>query len=148
MFPRRFIFFCLVFSVATLAGCGNKPAGVVVSPPPAAAPAASLTLSITPSAVLPGQYATLTWKSGNASACTGSGAWTGVQATAGSMNVRLDTPASQSYVLLCTGDGTPATQTVNLQMDPSAMACAAHPAAVDHSSRRTIRRSKPTGTHS
>ena len=148
MLPRCFPVLCLVLSVAVVTGCGSKPGMTVVGPPPPAPPAASVTISITPSAVLPGQSATVTWTSTNAAACTGSGSWTGVLKSSGSMNVMLQTPAAQTYSLQCTGDGAPATKTVTLELASSSLACAARPAAVAHSSRRTARRPKLVGSHS
>ncbi len=148
MLPRCFPVLCLVVSAAVLAGCGSKAGMTVISPPPPAPPAASVTISVTPSAVLPGQSATLTWTSANATACTGSGSWTGVLKSSGSMNVMLQTPAAQTYSLQCSGDGAPATKTVTLELASSSLACAAHPAAVVHGSRRSVRRPKLAGSHS
>jgi hypothetical protein len=47
----------------------------------------------------------LTWSSSNASACTASGAWSGGEATSGSLAVTPATSGSYSYTLTCTGAG-------------------------------------------
>jgi uncharacterized protein (TIGR03118 family) len=64
-------------------------------------PTPAVTLSVTPSTITSGQSATLKWSSTSAESCTASGAWSGTQATSGSLVV---TPAATgTYQLSCSG---------------------------------------------
>jgi hypothetical protein len=114
----------LLFSVLVLSGCSSGSSSG--SSPAQPAPSASLNISLSPSAVMPGQSATLSWTSGNTTACLAGGAWSGSLQTAGSMNVMLQGAKTQSYTLLCTGPGGAITKTVALA---PAGACSATPAA-------------------
>ena len=117
-------FVFLLSSVLVLSGCGSgSKAGT--SPAQPAVPA-SITLSLSPSAVMPGQSATLSWTTANATSCTASGAWSGTLQSAGSMNVVLQVATSQTYSVLCTGTGGWASKTVTLAPEG---ACSATPAA-------------------
>ncbi len=73
-------------------------ATLAVTQPPA--PTASLSFST--SALIEGAAATLTWSSTNATACTASDAWTGTQATSGTLSVAPVTAGSYTYTLTCT----------------------------------------------
>lgn len=75
-----------------------------------------------PSAVDPGQAATLTWVSTDATSCTASGAWSGSRVTSGSEAV---TPSSTStYTITCNGEGGSASDsaTVMVKEPPAASA--------------------------
>jgi len=72
----------------------------VTAPPP---PAPTLTLSATSIAV--GSTATLTWSSTDATSCTASGSWTGMQATNGSLTVTPTTTGTDTYSLTCSNSG-------------------------------------------
>ena len=52
-----------------------------------------------------GASATLTWSSTHATGCTASSAWSGSQATSGTMTVTPTAAGSLSYALSCTGAG-------------------------------------------
>jgi hypothetical protein len=68
---------------------------------PATAP--TVNISANPATVSSGSSSTLTWSSTNTTSCTASGAWTGSQATSGTLAV---SPTSTStYTLSCTGAG-------------------------------------------
>jgi hypothetical protein len=84
-----------------------------VTPPP---PAPTVSLSASPTSLSPGQSATLTWNSTNATACTASGAWSGSQPTTGSTSTGALNQTS-SYTLTCTGSGgsTSATTSVTVK---------------------------------
>jgi hypothetical protein len=71
---------------------------VTVAPP---AP----TLTLTPTSVVLGQSAMLSWTSSGANSCAASGAWSGSEALSGSVSVTPTTLASQTYFLVCTGNG-------------------------------------------
>ena len=121
-FLSRFcVLVVLLLSVLALSACssGGKAA---FSVGPTGAPA-SISITITPSAVSPGQSATLTWSTANATSCTASGAWTGTQPMSGAMNVSLQGTTSQTYKLLCEGGGAYASQTATLGLASSAAAC-------------------------
>src|ERR1700676_3831972 len=82
----------LLMPLLVLSGCGGgKPQPAVTQPVPAVMPSISLTVS--PAAVLPGQSATLTWSTSLAVSCTAGGAWSGSQQMNGSLNVILPSPA-------------------------------------------------------
>jgi uncharacterized protein (TIGR03118 family) len=60
-----------------------------------------VTLSVTPTTITSGQSATLKWSSANGVSCTASGAWSGSQATSGSLVV--SPAATGTYSLSCSG---------------------------------------------
>src|ERR1700735_4924720 len=108
-FMERARLFARAPSIAALLLLMACSAGQKVQP---TAPTVSLTA--TPTSVGSGVTSTLTWSSTNATACTGSGGWTGAVAPSGTQ-VTAALTASTSYSLTCTGSGgssTPATVTV------------------------------------
>lgn len=118
------VFVVLLFSALVLSGCSSG-SGSGPTPAQPALPA-YINLSLSPSAVMPGQSATLSWTSGNNTGCTASGAWSGTLQSAGSMNVILKAASSQTYSVLCTGSGGSISKTVTLEPEG---ACSATPAA-------------------
>lgn len=95
---------CWGFGTFTPCPIGSVGGNPPPPPPPPSAPTASLTAS--PSKIGTGQSATLSWKSTNASKCTGSGFNT-ADATTGSATVAPF--GSTNYGLSCTGTGGTAT---------------------------------------
>jgi Bacterial Ig-like domain (group 3)/Beta-propeller repeat len=79
-----------------------------------AAPAPTVTIGVAPASITLGQSATLTWSTANATACTASGAWTGSEATSGTMSVTPTAAGSLGYVLTCTGAGGSGNATASL----------------------------------
>jgi hypothetical protein len=69
------------------------------SPPP------TVSIAVSPTSIAAGTPATLTWSSTDATACTASGAWSGTQATSGTLTVTPASSGSYSYTLTCTGNG-------------------------------------------
>jgi hypothetical protein len=67
-------------------------------------PAPTVSLSASPASVTAGTASTLTWASANASSCTASGAWSGIQPTSGSVSTGALNQNS-TYTLTCTGSG-------------------------------------------
>jgi len=132
---NRFYFFCLVALV--LSGCGGK--SKVVPPPPPPPPAATLTITVNPSSVEPGQSATLNWDAANATACTASGDWTGSPAMSGSMNVILPGSAGLTYTLSCTGAGGNVTKTAKLNAAEGPGGCTVSPLVRSGTYRRSLR---------
>ena len=67
-------------------------------------PGPIVSVTVAPAAINAGGSALLQWSSSNATSCTASGAWTGVQATSGTAAV---SPAAgnHGYTLSCTGPG-------------------------------------------
>ncbi|HWW81149.1 MAG TPA: S8 family serine peptidase, partial [Steroidobacteraceae bacterium] len=80
-------------------------------------PAAAPTLSVSPSSIIVGGSATLTWVGVNVSSCMASGSWSGAQSTSGSQTVAPTAVGTDTYTLTCTdANGTvssSATLTVN-----------------------------------
>lgn len=70
-----------------------------------APPTPTVTISVSPTSVVLGSSATLTWSSTNATSCTASGAWSGNEATSGTLAVGPSAAGSDVYSLSCTGAG-------------------------------------------
>jgi hypothetical protein len=70
-----------------------------------AAAAPTVTIGVAPASITLGQKATLTWSTANATSCTASGAWSGGEATSGTMSVTPAATGTLGYVLTCTGAG-------------------------------------------
>lgn len=121
-----FVIVALCFSALVLSACGSGSSSITTTTTPP--PRATATISVSPSAVMPGQTATLTWSSTNATSCTGSGSWSGTQPVSGSLNVVLQGPAAQKYILLCSGAGLSGESSVTLDLSPNAAECTASPA--------------------
>lgn len=137
----------LLFSVSVLSGCGawsTLSPNLSTTPPPKA----TATVSVSPSNVMPGQTATLTWSSTDAIVCTASGAWSGKIATSGSINVVLPGPAAETFSLYCSGTGFPAQASATLSVAGEQSACAPHAAVRSRASKRTVHSVKTTAPHS
>jgi hypothetical protein len=114
----------LFLSVLVLSGCSSGSSSGTTPAQPSLP--AYINISLSPSAVMPGQSATLSWTTGNATSCTASGAWSGTLQSAGSINVMLQAATAQTYSVICTGMGGSISKTVTLAPDG---ACSATPAA-------------------
>jgi Subtilase family len=77
-------------------------------------PGTVLTLAATP--ITAGSSTTLTWVAINTTSCTASGAWSGAQATSGSMTVAPAAAGSYAYTLSCSGAAGQAKDTATLQV--------------------------------
>ncbi|TSC69191.1 MAG: Uncharacterized protein G01um101456_292, partial [Parcubacteria group bacterium Gr01-1014_56] len=91
-------------------GSASQSTTVTVSAPPPSAP--TVTLLASPTSVVSGQSATLTWSSANATSCTASNGWTGTKATSGTQT--LSPTATQTYTITCTGAGGSANQSTTI----------------------------------
>src|ERR1700741_4478960 len=108
--------------IAALAACGGGGGGNGPTTPPTTqtpvapvTPNAAITLSLDQTKVALGKSATLTWSTTNATSCTASGAWSGVQLTAGSAVETPTAAGDQTFTLSCFGaSGVTTTQTVTL----------------------------------
>jgi hypothetical protein len=114
----------LFLSVLVLSGCSSGSSSGTTPAQPSLP--ASINLSLSPSSVMPGQSATLSWTTGNATSCSASGTWSGSLQFAGSMNVILQGASAQIYSIICTGSSGPISKTVTLAPEG---ACSATPAA-------------------
>jgi hypothetical protein len=75
--------------------------------PPPTAPAPTLptvTLTAAPNLITLGQNTTLSWSSTNATACAASGAWSGIETTAGSVVEAPTQVGTLFFTLTCTGN--------------------------------------------
>lgn len=78
----------------------------------------TVTLVSSSASVEPGQAATLSWSSTNATSCSASGDWNGAKSNTGSESVSTPTTESTSvYLLTCTGPG--GTQSSQVSVDRS-----------------------------
>jgi peptidoglycan-associated lipoprotein len=101
-------------AILTVAGCHKKqPAPPPPPPPTVAAPAPTASITVTPTAINPGDSAVLTWKTANASDVSIEGV--GQVATAGTMNVKPTD--STNYHLIARGDGGSADATARLTVN-------------------------------
>jgi hypothetical protein len=99
-------------------GAGGSVNGTAALTVKAAAP--TVTISVSPTSITVGQSATVTWSSTNATSCTASSAWTGSQATSGTLTVTPTAAGSQSYALACTGAGGSANGSAALTVNAAA----------------------------
>lgn len=136
----------LLLSVLVLSGCSSGSSSGTTPAQPALP--AFINISVSPSAVSPGQSATLTWTSGNISSCTGSGAWSGTQPGSGSMTVVLQASTAQTYTLNCMGASGSTSKAITLALAPVEGACSASPAVRARGGKRAALRRKPTGSPS
>jgi hypothetical protein len=132
----------LLLSGLVLSGCSRGTPTAVAPVQPVAK--AIVTMNVTPASVMPGQSATLTWTTSNATSCTASGAWSGARSASGSSTVQLQGASAQAYTLVCSGTGLPGKNSVTLNAGSEQGACAAH-AAVRAHGKRASRGKKPVG---
>jgi hypothetical protein len=107
-------FAALFVVVIGIAGCGGGGGGGTSSSSVVTAPAPTISLTSNKSKVSIGSSANIIWTSTNATACTASGAWSGVQTTAGTSAQTPATAGTNSYTLTCTGAGGSVNQSVAL----------------------------------
>ncbi|MGD1003706.1 MAG: hypothetical protein ABR884_04010, partial [Minisyncoccia bacterium] len=93
--------------------CGTAP--ITVSAPP---PGPAVTLSASPASITLGQPVTLTITTANATACTGSGAWSGSQPTSGKVSSTPGSVGTATYNISCTGPGGSATSSASVVVNP------------------------------
>ena len=102
---------------------GSASASGVLTVSAAAAP--TVTLSVSPTSITVGQSAKLSWSSTNATSCTASGAWSGTQASNGSVTVTPTSPGTSMYKLTCSGTaGAGATAAAMLQVQAATVVTA------------------------
>lgn len=94
--------------VVTVAACGGGGGG-------SSGPRPAVALQSAPPSVTAGATATLSWSATGATACVGSGGWTGTKALAGS-EVVGPIRSETDFVLTCTGSGGSAADTVTVSV--------------------------------
>ena len=100
------------FTLACDGAGGSASRGVTVTVTTAPS-APTVSLSASPTSVVPGGSATLNWASTNATSCTASGAWSGARGTSGSETTgALNNTAT--FTLGCTGAGVSTNQSVTV----------------------------------
>jgi len=94
----------ITLSILFIVSCGGGGGGGGGSTPTTpSTPAPTVNLSADPTSVLLESTSTLTWSSSNATSCSAS--WTTQTGTSGSETVTITTAGSNSFSILCTGDG-------------------------------------------
>jgi PKD repeat protein len=98
-------------------GSASASAPLVVS----AAPAPTVRLSASSTSITIGQSVIVTWSSTNDTSCTAGGAWSGTQATAGSVTETPSVAGTSTYTLVCSGaGGATATSSVTVTVQAAA----------------------------
>src|SRR5208283_873024 len=78
-----------------------------------------ISISVSPSSISYGASALLTWSATNATTCSASGAWSGMQPTAGTMTVSPTSAGTGNYTLVCkNAAATPAIENAVLTITP------------------------------
>jgi len=121
----------------TCSGSGGSslPSSVTVN----VVPAATVTLSASPTSVAGGGASALTWSSANATSCAASGDWSGTKATSGTQTTSV-LAVTAVYSLTCTGAGgssQPATAVV-IVSGPATATLTASPISVASSGASTL----------
>lgn len=137
--------FCaLLVALLVLSGCGSGSSPTPPPAPPPTPPAATLTISVNPTAVEPGQSATLSWNAANATSCLASGDWTGTQPLIGSQNIVLSGAQSLTFNLSCKGANGNPSKTATLSVATGPNGCTVTPAVLPRTDRPMNRRRKLT----
>jgi hypothetical protein len=79
-----------------------------------------VTISAAPTTITVGQSSTLTWSSTNATSCTASCAWSGAQATSGTVSESPMATGTSTYTLTCNGAGGSANAAAALTVNAAA----------------------------
>lgn len=116
---------------------------------PAPTPAPTVSISATPTSIVSGTSATITWSSTNATACTASGGWSGTKAISGTESVSPTT--NTTYTITCNGAGGSANQstivTVTAPVTPApTITLSANPTSVTSGASSTLTWSSTNAT--
>ena len=107
----------VVAGMMMMASCGGSARGggdSTPTPTPTPTPAPTVTIAVSPTSIVAGDSATVTWATTNATACTASGAWSGTQTCSGSASVSPTAPGTYTYALAVVGPGGNATASATL----------------------------------
>ena len=96
-----------------LAACGGGGGGGAGA---GLAPAPTVDVKLSDAKVPLGNSTTLTWSSTNATSCTADGAWSGGQATLGTLTVSPTAAGQYTYTLRCSGSGGTTSQSATLSV--------------------------------
>jgi len=125
---------------------GSATQSVLISVVPAVP---MVSFNATPSTIVKGSSAVLSWTSTNTSSCVASGSWTGVKPLAGKQTTG-SLQASGTYTLKCTGTGGSATQSTTVTVDPSSgaptVSLSVGPSAVKSGGKSTLTWSSTNAT--
>ena len=102
-------------------GTASRTATVTVTGGAATSGTPTVTISANPSTVTRGKTTTISWSSTNTSACRGTGAWTGSEATSGSKPTGAITK-DLTFALSCSGSGGTVSQSATVTVAASAAA--------------------------
>jgi hypothetical protein len=80
-------------------------------------PAGSPTISVSPTSITAGSTATLTWTAINDSGCIASGAWSGSQASGGTLSVSPMAAGTDTYTITCSGSNGSVTASTTLTVN-------------------------------
>lgn len=94
---------------------GSASSDATVDVGSATAPAPTVTIGANPSTVTSGSTSLISWSSSNATACSGTGAWSGSEAVSGSVTTAALT-ADATFALTCTGAGGTASQSTTVSV--------------------------------
>jgi hypothetical protein len=112
-------------------GYGFVQADAALALMPQVAPTAP-TLTLAATSVVIGSTTTITWSAVNATACTGSGSWSGTMATSGTQSLSPAAAGTSTYTLSCANTAGPSQPTsVNLAVTAAASASSGHGGALD-----------------
>lgn len=106
------------------------------APSDCAPPAPTISFSASVNPINPGSSSILTWVTGNTSACTASGGWSGARALSGTESVAPT--VTTSYSLQCSGPGGTVLSTVNLIVNPPVVTFTATPSLIGSGNSSTL----------
>ena len=102
------------------AAVGVSPGGAVFELSGVLTAAPTVALSASPTAITLGQSVALSWSSTGATSCTAGGAWSGNEATSGTLSVTPAATGTATYTLTCSGGGGGATATASVAVSAPA----------------------------
>jgi uncharacterized protein (TIGR03118 family) len=138
--PQLHKLIALSLLTTLVAACGGGGGGGGPS-----TPAATATISVSPTTITVGQSATLTWAS-NAT-CTASGGWTGAQQASGTQDVTPTAAGTATYTLTCTGNSTTGTATNSATLTVNAASAYSVTSLVEDQAGGTARATDPLLTN-
>jgi hypothetical protein len=100
-----------IAAAISLMACGGGSGSPTSAP---VTPAPTITMAFAAPIVNVGSNDVLTWSSSNATSCTASGAWSGIQSISGTYTVNPSSAGQITYSLTCNGAGGTTTKTIPL----------------------------------
>jgi hypothetical protein len=128
------------FVSALVSACGGGGGGGSSQPasstPAPATPVPVVSLTAAAATVIAGLTTNLTWSATNATSCTASGGWSGVQPISGSASVTVN--QQTTFSLTCSGAGGTSGAQVSVGVDPPTVSMTANPTSVTAGTSATI----------